>query len=104
MFSDDIFLLISTIPDGCFICGCSFDPKVQIFHSLEGLVNHFHDMMEDKVEHTYPVELLLLDFDGTVEGNLNLGFDSGCFSNGLKGVNFKYNDLIYKLKRGGRSG
>lgn len=103
---DEKFLLISAEPDGCFVCDCTYDPKAQIFDSVEELVNHFHDMMENKTKHTYPVELRLLDYDGTMwddeEDDMKMQWDSGCLSRGLKGVSFYYRGLKYKLKRGGR--
>lgn len=103
---DEKFLLISAIPEGCFVCDPFYEPKAQIFDSLEELVNHFYDMMEGKVDHTYPVELKQLSYCGEIwddeEDEMYLSWDSGCLSRGLKGVEFVYNGLKYKLKRGRR--
>ena len=99
---DDTFLLITAVPDGCFVCDFTYDLKAQIFDSIEGLVNHFHDMMDGKVAETYPVSLHSLDCDGTIEEELDMIVDSGCFTIGLAGVRFKYNNITHKLKRGGR--
>lgn len=102
----DKFLLISAIPHGCFVCDYFDTPKAQIFDSVEDLVNHFHDMMDNKTEHIYPVDLRLLDHDGTMlndkDGDIMMKWHSGCFSNGLVGVDFYYNGLKYKVRRGQR--
>lgn len=95
----DSFLLVSAETDGCYLCDSPSNYKADIYHSIEEVVNIFHDMMEKKIPHDYPVELYMFDYG--IEESLQLHFDAGCIG-GLRSIHFKYNNMLYNIKRGGR--
>lgn len=95
----DSFLLISAETDGCYLCGCPANYQANIYHSIEEVVNVLHDMLERKIPNDYPVELRI--FDSGIEDDLQLHFEAGCLS-GLKSIHFKYNNILYNIKRGNR--
>lgn len=98
--NDDGFLLLAAENGGCYRCDGSIGCEPKIYNKLEDVVNIFHDMMEGKVDYDYPLNLYLIDrYDGEIIEDMMLGFDAGCLS-GLKEISFKYNNIIYRVKRG----
>jgi len=99
---DDTFLLISNQSQGCYLCDGSWDARSDVYHSIEKVVNVFHDMMEGKIENNYPLKLFLIDdHDGEILEDLELEIKAGCIG-GLKEVSFKNNNIKHRVKLGKR--
>jgi len=102
MYNNNGFLLFSGESSGCYECDGHIGLDVGVYQNIEQVVNILHDMMEKKVVNDYPIRLLLIDyFDGEFLEDLDLTINAGCLS-GLYEVNFKFNNIIYKVKRGSR--
>lgn len=95
---DDHFLLIVAENDGCYVCDGHWSPEPFIYDSIEKVVTHLDKILKSNGQ-LYPVALYLIDdYDGEILENLQLGIDAGCIG-GLYEINFKHNNMIWRIKR-----
>ena len=96
----DRFLLFSSNNSGCYVCdGTTGDLYSNVYDSIEEVVTVLDCMIHGNMLANYPVRLYQVDwFDGELIKDLELQFEAGCLS-GLTKISFKYNKMIYHIKK-----